>query len=78
MSLSSEAELLTAMPTLSRLPSDSKDNKSETGGKAARLFNLSQLDAMPVEASHIAKQTRKDLILAKVLQYTLAYWPREV
>ena len=39
------------------------------------IFNISQIEALPVTASAVRKATRKDLILRKVFQYTRLGWP---
>lgn len=39
------------------------------------IFNISQIEALPVTASAVRKATRKDLILSKVFQYTRLGWP---
>ena len=41
------------------------------GSKAARMFNISQLDILPVKAIQTARETVKDPLLAKkFLKYT--------
>ena len=40
------------------------------------LYNLQQLDSLPVTAEQIWKATRNNLLLSKVRQYTLTGWPQ--
>ncbi len=42
------------------------------------LFNLGQLEALPVTAKQISAATETDLLLSHVLQYVLKGWPKEV
>lgn len=42
------------------------------------LFNICQLESLPVTATQLATATRKDSTLSKVLRYTLKGWPSEV
>ena len=42
----------------------------------ATLYNLQQLDSLPVTAEQICKATRNNLLLSKVRQYTLTGWPQ--
>ena len=40
------------------------------------LYNLQQLDSLPVTAEQICKATRNNPILLKVKQHTLTGWPQ--
>ena len=42
------------------------------------VFNLAQLDALPIQATDITAATRTDPILSKVLHCTRKGWPRKV
>ena len=44
----------------------------------AYVFNLQQLDSLPVTATKLAMATRTDKVLSKVYRYTIKGWPREV
>jgi hypothetical protein len=53
---------------LSRLPLPG--TKALTSSADAAVFNMAQIDALPVQASQISEATRHDTSLRKVLQYT--------
>ena len=63
---------------LSRLPREAERVEADMSKKAAHLFNITQLESLPVNARQIARETAKDPVLSKVLQYTLSGWPKEV
>ena len=44
----------------------------------ASVFNLQQLDSLPVTAAKLAMAIRTDKVLSKVYRYTIKGWPREV
>lgn len=44
----------------------------------AELFFFSALDELPVDARDISRDTRRDPVLARVLEYTLTGWPNYV
>ena len=57
---------------LSRLPlQDAVTEKLDDAG----VFNLSQLDQLPVTADDIRRATAKDKTLSQVLRYTQEGWP---
>ena len=58
---------------LSRLPCDISPIKEE-----AEMFFFSGLDELPVDSKDISRHTRKDPVLARVLEYTLVEWPNHV
>ena len=58
---------------LSRLPCDLSPMKEKT-----EMFFFSGLDELPVDSKDISRDTRRDPVLAKVLEYTLAGWPNHV
>ena len=58
---------------LSRLPITVK--QPEVGPDEASIFNVRQLDTLPVHASEVADATRKDVILSRVLRCLKQGWP---
>jgi len=42
------------------------------------VFNLAQVEALPVTALQVATGTTRDPLLNQVYQYTQSGWPREV
>lgn len=58
---------------LTRLPCDLGPMKEE-----AEMFFFSGLDELPVDSKAISRDTRRDPVLARVLEYTLAGWPNHV
>ena len=59
--------------SLSRLPL--KDDSNEGNSPEASIFNLSQVDFLPVTANKIRQATSTDPVLSKVLRYTKDGWP---
>ena len=43
----------------------------------AAVFNISQVDALPVHTLQVMTATRTDPLLSKVLRYTRTGWPQE-
>ena len=62
---------------LSRLPVEVKTNCTEDDIETA-LFNIGQIDCLPVTAQQVQKATAKDVILSRVFQYTKNGWPAVV
>ena len=62
---------------LSRLPltSHNKDNKDDV---ETTLFNLAQIECLPVRAEQVQRATARDAILSRVLQFTKNGWPTAV
>ena len=58
---------------LSRLPCNNPPLKEE-----ADIYFFSGLEELPVEAKDISRETRRDPVLARVLNYTLTGWPNYV
>ena len=58
---------------LSRLPCDISPMKEE-----AEIFFFSGLDELPVDSKDISRHTRRDPMLARVLEYILVGWPNHV
>ena len=60
---------------LSRLPLEEKQDVSSV---EPTIFNMAQIQSLPVTASQVAKETCKDSVLSKVLRYTQQGWPESV
>ena len=61
---------------LSRLP---LDTVSSVGNyEDATVFNMAQVDSLPVQASQVMAATRLDPLLTKVLRYARTGWPEQV
>ena len=60
---------------LSRLPL--RNEKPTQHSKEVNVFNIGQIQALPVTFSHIEKATRTDPVLSKVLLYTKRGWPAQ-
>lgn len=61
---------------LSRLPLPTV--KPVAYSEEPTLFNISQIEALPVTSQSIRQATKKDALLSKVFQYTKYGWPRQV
>ena len=61
---------------LSRLPLPITTPIMDTQG--ATMFNIGQVQALPVTFQHIQKATRRDVILSKVFRYVIEGWPNHV
>ena len=61
---------------LSRLPLPTTVEKPLQD--AVAIFQLSQIERLPVQVSQIRKETQRDPILSRVLQYILQGWPQVV
>ena len=61
---------------LSRLPLPTTSDDTATSD--ATVFNISQLQSLPVTVTQVQSATRTDPILSKVLRYTRAGWPNQV
>ena len=61
---------------LSRLPL--KETASENVDNDPRVFNVAQLQSLPVNVRQLRAATSSDLVLSKVLRYTRGSWPREL
>ena len=62
---------------LSRLPLATAKEESVVCSPEPSIFNISQLEALPVTAAQIEAATRNDPILSKVLTYTRRGWPQQ-
>ena len=61
---------------LSRLPLPHHPKEGETVD--VQVFQLAQIDSLPVTHRQIQRTTERDPVLSKVLQYTRQLWPAEV
>ena len=61
---------------LSRLPL--KTEKPVTYSSEPTIFNIGQIESLPVFAHTVQTATRKDPMLSKVLHFTRNGWPSEV
>ena len=61
---------------LSRLPLTT--NSTEGQSLEASIFNLAQIDCLPVTATQVQQATRVDPCLSKVMPYTRDGWPASV
>ena len=59
---------------LSHLPLK-QDSPSDENATTSSLFNLSQIDQLPVDSSQILSVTNRNVVLSKVVQYTKQSWP---
>ena len=57
---------------LSRLPYSQSEDLPDND--SVELYNLSQIDSLPVSASDVKRETRRDPTLSKVLDFTLNGW----
>jgi len=62
---------------MSRLPLPEVGSESCVGSESS-VYNVSFVDQLPLDAKDICKATRKDPILAKVLDHVLTGWPAHV
>ena len=60
----------------SRLPLP--NNRSPEYSKAPSVFNVYQIEALPVDANDVKRATRSDPLLKKVLFYTKKGWPKQM
>ena len=59
---------------MSRLPVQS----TETSEDAANVFNIAQIEALPLTSHQVATATKKDPLLSQVFRYVQSSWPTEV
>ena len=57
---------------LSRLPYSQSEDLPDSD--SVELYNLSQIDSLPVSASDVKRETRRDPTLSKVFDFTLNGW----
>ena len=61
---------------LSRLPLPT--NRSASTDDVCKLFNIGQIQALPVTVADVQKATRSDKLLSRVCEYVLNGWPSQV
>ena len=61
---------------LSRLPL--RECSTEGVSPEPRLFNISQIESLPVTFSRLRDATRRDVLLSKVVTHTKHGWPTEI
>ena len=62
---------------LSRLPLPCV-NTSKSSSSAVDVFNVAQLESLPITSQQLGQVTRKDMILSKVWRYCKSGWPTTV
>ena len=60
---------------LSRLPLPQNEKSNVRIG--VDVFNVAQIDSLPVTAARLGQATRRDQVLGKVWRYTKSGWPQE-
>ena len=63
---------------LSQLPLPLKIELAQPSSPSPSIFNVAQLDALPVTSLQVATATRTDPVLSKVFTYTKRGWPHRV
>ena len=64
---------------LSRLPLESDTKGEDTGGASFdNVFNLGQLEALPVTSQKLSQATSTDPLLSQVMAYVKKGWPSQV
>ncbi len=61
---------------LSRLPLPVLD--SDNGAEAVSLFNVSQVQSLPVTFQQVQQATKRDPVLSKLLRYVRQGWPTQI
>ena len=59
----------------SRLPLEDTWAVDEESARGAAVFNVHQLESLPITATQLQHQTGRDPLLSKVLRYTQTGWP---
>ena len=62
----------------SRLPRVSRDGEEKQLECGASVYNLQQIEALPLKPRDLQHATAKDPVLSTVLRYTREGWPREL
>jgi len=60
--------------SLSRLPLEATENSMDE----TNIFNIAQVEALPITAEQVAIKTKRDPLLSQVCCYTQSGWPTEV
>ena len=63
---------------LSRLPLPLETDTSTLSLETTSMFNIAQIEALPITSTEIGSATKKDSILSKVYRYTKNVWPENV
>ena len=58
----------------SRLPFPSTESTEDV----VNVFNVAQVEALPLPSQQIAAATKKDPVLSQIIRYTQSGWPSEV
>ena len=48
------------------------------GGEAVSLFNVSQVQSLPITFQRVQQATKRDPILSKILRYMTEGWPKQI
>ncbi|XP_064394484.1 uncharacterized protein K02A2.6-like [Halichondria panicea] len=51
---------------------------SDNGGEAVSLFNVSQVQSLPVTFQQVQQATKRDPVLSKLLRYVREGWPTQI
>ena len=63
---------------LSRLPLQTQQDSTVISTQTTTIFNISQIEALPITATDIGKATKHDKLLSKVYRYTQTSWPADI
>ena len=63
---------------LSRLPLKTATLTAARFSDPVTLFNIAQVEALPITAKQVQSATRQDPVLSKVLHFTRSGWPSQV
>ena len=55
-----------------------KETGPEENDVASNIFNVAQLDALPVNARQLRAATHSDILLSKVYRFAKVSWPQQV
>ena len=61
---------------LSLLPM--KESSPEGRSSEPQLFNISQIESLPVTSAQLQQATNRDILLSKVVSYTKRGWPNQI
>lgn len=60
---------------LSHLPLPTQQDSISISSQTTTLFNISQIEALPITATEVGLATKQDRLLSKVYHYTKTSWP---
>ena len=63
---------------LSRLPLPTQQDSTVLSTQTTTIFNITQIEALPITATEIGSATKHDKLLSKVYRYTKTSWPAVV